>query len=156
LSYVSKYQSLAKELKINIVTGTILTATSSGSTDDDSAAVQDAGKHTPPDLHNISNFITHTGEIAGSYTKKNLWHPERPHLTSTGKDEEHTVIETPLGTVGILVCWDLAFPEAFRALIRKGAKIIIIPTYWKRTDCSPEGLAINPEAEDLYVSCHPF
>ena len=102
-------------------------------------------------LLNISTFISYTGEILGSYNKKNLWHPERPHLTSTGKEEEHTIIETPLGPVGILVCWDLAFPEAFRALVRQGAKIVIVPTFWKMTDCSPEGLARNPDSEKLFL-----
>lgn len=29
----------------------------------------------------------------------------------------------------MLICWDLAFPEAFRELIAQGAKIIIIPTF---------------------------
>ena len=53
--------------------------------------------------------------------------------------------------MGILVCWDLAFPEAFRALIRQGAKIVIVPTFWMATDCLPEGLRINPDAEALFI-----
>lgn len=126
---------------INIVPGTIVTTTPDPSSSDPSASV----------LLNVSTFISYTGEILGSYNKKNLWHPERPHLTSTGKDEEHTIIETPLGPVGILVCWDLAFPEAFRALIRQGAKIVIVPTFWMATDCSPEGLKYNPDAEALFL-----
>ena len=134
-----QYQSLAAELRINIVPGTSVTKSPdpTGSRD-----------HI---LLNRSTFISDTGEILGSYNKKNLWHPERPHLTSMGKEEEHTVIETPLGIVGLLVCWDLAFPEAFRALVMQGAKIIIIPTYWLSTDCSAEGLAVNADAESLFL-----
>lgn len=138
-SYLVKYQELAARLKINIVPGTIVT----------SQAGPDSSSNSI--LLNVSTFVSYTGEVLGSYNKKNLWHPERPHLTSTGKDEEHTVIETPLGPVGILVCWDLAFPEAFRALVRQGAKIIIVPTFWMTTDCSPEGLARNPDAEALFL-----
>jgi predicted amidohydrolase len=140
-SFLSKYQTLASKLKINIVPGTIVTASPNASASDPSASI----------LLNISTFISYTGEILGSYNKKNLWHPERSHLTSTGKDEEHTIIETPLGPVGILVCWDLAFPEAFRALVRQGAKIVIVPTFWMATDCSPEGLKYNPDAESLFL-----
>jgi predicted amidohydrolase len=56
--------------------------------------------------------------------------PERDHLTSSGRDV-HGVFDTPLGKVGMLICWDLAFPEAFREMIAQGAKIIIIPTFCK-------------------------
>lgn len=77
-------------------------------------------------------------------------HPERPYLTSSTK-APHDVIQTPIGPVGLLICWDLAFPEAFRELIAAGAKTIIIPTFWTLTDCSPYGLAQNPRAEALFL-----
>jgi predicted amidohydrolase len=51
----------------------------------------------------------------------------------------------------MLICWDLAFPEAFRELIANGAKIIIIPTFWTHKDCSEEGLKLNPAAEALFL-----
>ena len=77
-------------------------------------------------------------------------HPERPHLTSS-TTAPHTTISTPLGPVGLLICWDLAFPEAFRELIASGAKIIIIPTFWTHADCSAYGLSKNPMAEKLLL-----
>jgi predicted amidohydrolase len=49
--------------------------------------------------------------------------PERDHLTGSGRDV-HEVFDTPIGKVGMLICWDLAFPEAFRELIANGAKIM--------------------------------
>ncbi len=36
----------------------------------------------------------------------------------------------------MLICWDLAFPEAFRELIAKGAKIVIVPTFCTFTTLS--------------------
>ena len=51
----------------------------------------------------------------------------------------------------MLICWDLAFPEAFRELIADGAKTIIIPTFWTLTDSSPYGLSVNPRAEALFL-----
>lgn len=66
--------------------------------------------------------------MLASYRKKNIWHPERPHLTSSGP-ERHTAVDTPIGRVGMLICWDLAFPEAFRELIADGAEIIVLPSY---------------------------
>lgn len=80
-------------------------------------------------LQNTAYFIGNDGAILGEYTKKNLWGPtERAHLTSSGRDA-HPVFDTPMGKVGMLICWDLAFPEAFRELVRQGAKIIVLPTF---------------------------
>lgn len=63
----------------------------------------------------------------------------------------HEVFDTPIGKVGLLICWDLAFPEAFRELIASDAKIIIIPTFWTLNDCNAAGLAVNPSAEALFL-----
>lgn len=98
-----------------------------------------------------------TGQICGRYQKKNLWHSERPHLTSS-KSEPHVAFDTPLkksdGTpvrAGMLICWDLAFPEAFRALIADGADIIIIPSHWYLTDLKANGLSLNSQSERIFV-----
>lgn len=136
-TYLQKYQDLAKECNINIVPGTLIELHDAGTKDER--------------LLNVAYFISNTGEILGKYVKKNLWgNIERDHLTSSTKDP-HPVIDTPLGKVGLLICWDLAFPEAFRELIAQGAKMIIIPTFWTLFDCSKEGLAINPTSEGLFL-----
>lgn len=130
--YLKKYQELAKELNICIVPGTI---------------VEPQGDA----LHNIAYFISSNGEILGRYQKKNLWHPERRHLVSSA-DQPHEAFDTPLGRVGLLICWDLAFPEAFRELISDGAQIICIPTFWSTKDVSEEGYALNPDGETLFLN----
>lgn len=135
--YLQKYQDLAKECNINIVPGTIIELHDQG-TDNES-------------LLNVAYFIDNTGAIVGRYQKKNLWGSiERDHLSSSTHDP-HEVFDTPLGKVGLLICWDLAFPEAFRELIDNGAKLIIIPTFWTLSDCSKNGLAINPSSEALFL-----
>jgi predicted amidohydrolase len=111
--YLAKYQALARELKICLVPGTIIE------------------KEQGPNgelFWNTAYFVSNDGSILGSYRKKNIWHPERPTLTSSGLDR-HVAIDTPIGRVGMLICWDLAFPEAFRELIADGADIVIIPTF---------------------------
>ncbi|KAI1326740.1 carbon-nitrogen hydrolase [Xylariaceae sp. FL0255] len=130
--YLKKYQGLAKELSVNIVPGTFL------------EAVDDT-------IQNIAYFISSDGEIAGRYQKKNLWHPERHHLISSAH-EPHVAFDTPLGRVGLLICWDLAFPEAFRELIADGAKIICVPTFWSMRDVTDEGFALNPDGEALFLN----
>ncbi|KAF9891473.1 hypothetical protein FE257_003939 [Aspergillus nanangensis] len=151
--YVSAYQSLAKELHICIVPGTIIEQ------DDPSSSSFSPNQNQPtdkskegPSLHNSTYFISSTGEILGNYRKKNIWHPERPYLISSAHDI-HPVFDTPLGfKVGLLICWDLAFPEAFRELIAAGAEVIIMPTFWTRHDASPQALAHNPNSEALFLS----
>ncbi|KAJ5181302.1 Carbon-nitrogen hydrolase [Penicillium cf. griseofulvum] len=133
--YLANYQKLAKELQICIVPGTMIE------------------KLTEPDqstlFYNTAYFISNDGTILGSYRKQNLWHPERPYLTSG--PECHVAIDTPIGRVGMLVCWDLAFPEPFRELILDGAQIVIVPTYWTPHDASLEARAYNRDCESLFV-----
>lgn len=56
-----------------------------------------------------------------------------------------------MGKVGLLICWDLAFPEAFRELIAQGAKTIIIPTYWSLLDSGKIGSGYNPSSEITFL-----
>jgi predicted amidohydrolase len=136
-TYLNKYLALAKECNICIVPGTILESHRGTSKASDR-------------LLNVAYFINADGTIGGKYVKKNLWGPEREHLTGSGRDV-HQVFDTALGKVGLLICWDLAFPEAFRELICQGAKMIIVPTFWTLKDCNEKGLALNPSAEALFL-----
>uniref|UniRef100_A0A8H7K989 CN hydrolase domain-containing protein n=1 Tax=Bionectria ochroleuca TaxID=29856 RepID=A0A8H7K989_BIOOC len=151
LDYQQRYQALAAELHVNICTGTIVSKSFASESQDTTA----------PAVLNKSHFIDHNGKLLGTYTKTNIWIPERRYLTSSvefaklsGVDSSHNphqAIDTPLGRVGILVCWDLAFPEAFRQLVLDGAKIIIVPSYWTSGDMTPDGLEYNPDCERLFV-----
>lgn len=136
-TYVDRYCALAKECSINIVPGTILELHNKDQEDEA--------------LLNVAYFIDTHGEVLGRYVKKNLWGDiERLHLTSSSTDP-HRAIDTPLGKVGILICWDLAFSEAWRELICQGVKIFIIPTFWTLLDCSEAGRAVNPTSEVLFL-----
>lgn len=113
-SYLESYQTLAKSLNICIVPGTIVENHPDPTTNKDR-------------FYNIAYFISNTGQILGLYKKRNLWLPEREFL-SPGRDV-NTVFDTPLGKVGLLVCWDLAFPEAWRELVAQGVRVVVVPTF---------------------------
>ncbi|KAM0257745.1 hypothetical protein ACHAQJ_004196 [Trichoderma viride] len=148
--YLDRYCTLARELGICLVPGTLVERhpVTSQSALHNSRTLN--GADGDYHLFNTSYFISHEGKILGSYKKKNLWHTERSHQ-SRGP-EKHTAISTPLGKIGILICWDLAFPEAFRQLVRDGADIIIVPTCWTLDESSPYGLKLNPNYESLVLN----
>jgi predicted amidohydrolase len=72
-------------------------------------------------------------------------------VKSSANDSRHVAFDTPLGKVGLLICWDLAFPEAFRELIMQGAKMIIVPAFWKYTDAGDVGIKRNPRSEGDFL-----
>lgn len=150
-SYLESYCFLAAELQINIVPGTIVEAHRSSSCPISCPSCS-ATESTSPRLLNVAYFISATGTILGSYQKVNLWHGERAHLSSgLPANSSHHVISTPLGPVGLLACWDLAVPEASRALVAQGVKIIIIPASWPGLGSAPAGLKRNPGFEKLML-----
>ncbi|KAF7555383.1 hypothetical protein G7Z17_g2214 [Cylindrodendrum hubeiense] len=131
------FQALAKELSVNIIPGSLC------------EDVLDAdGQH----LHysNTTYYIDRTGTTKLSYRKVNLWGDERKAFT---KGNTHEIIDTDeFGKLGLLICWDLAFPEAFRALAKLGARVVVIPILWKLADCGPKGLAVNPDSERIFIN----
>ncbi|KFY53117.1 hypothetical protein V496_07884 [Pseudogymnoascus sp. VKM F-4515 (FW-2607)] len=146
-TYLESYCTLAAELQINIVPGSIVEAHPSPSCSASCSSCP-ATDSTRSQFVNIAYFISATGKILGSYQKANLWSGERAHLSSVRPtNSHHQVISTPLGTVGLLLCWDLAIPEAFRSLVAQGAKIIILPALWTGLGSAPAGLKRNPGFE---------
>ncbi|MGA2192998.1 MAG: nitrilase-related carbon-nitrogen hydrolase [Nitrospirota bacterium] len=80
--------------------------------------------------YNTAFVIDADGSIAGKYRKVHipdipLW---REKYFFTPGDTGFPVIGTLYGKIGVQLCWDVFFPEGFRALALKGAEIIITPT----------------------------
>ena len=74
--------------------------------------------------------------------KKNLWHPERDYLTAG--DEPRLVFDSGLGfKCGLLMCWDLAWPEAARSLMGDGMEVLICPTCWVHDDVGEDGKKVR-------------
>jgi N-carbamoylputrescine amidase len=74
-------------------------------------------------LHN-SAVILGAGSV-GRYRKTHLWDREK-HLYEPGR--ELPVLDTSLGRIGLLICYDAWFPEAARTLAMKGAQMICVPS----------------------------
>ena len=81
-------------------------------------------------FYNTAFVIDADGSVAGRYRKVHvpdipLW---REKYYFTPGDLGFPVIDTKHGRIGVQLCWDVFFPEGFRALTLKGAQIIITPT----------------------------
>lgn len=64
----------------------------------------------------------------GRYRKAHLWNREK--LWFTPGDLGFPVFETPIGRIGLLICWDIWFPEVPRLLAQQGADIICSINNW--------------------------
>jgi len=68
------------------------------------------------------------GGFIGKYRKAHLWNKEK--LWFTPGDLGFPVFETPIGRIGLLICWDIWFPEVPRLLSQQGADIICSLNNW--------------------------
>ena len=87
-------------------------------------------RRAPGLYHNTAVVIERDGTIAGKYRKMHI--PDDPAYYEkfyfTPGDLGFHPIETSLGKLGVLVCWDQWYPEAARLMALQGAELLIYPT----------------------------
>lgn len=76
-------------------------------------------------LNNVAALYNPQGSIQAIYKKVQL--PDSEAESGAVPGNELPVFTTDFGTIGILICWDYAFPEVARAMALKGAEIIFCP-----------------------------
>lgn len=117
------YAELAKELSVVIVTSLF-------------------ERRAPGLYHNTAVVFEKDGSIAGKYRKMHI--PDDPAYYEkfyfTPGDLGFEPIETSVGKLGVLVCWDQWYPEAARLMALKGAELLIYPTAigWESSDTIDE------------------
>lgn len=101
-------------------------------------------KRAPGLYHNTAVVIEKDGSIAGKYRKMHI--PDDPAYYEkfyfTPGDLGFEPIQTSVGKLGVLVCWDQWYPEAARLMAMKGAELLIYPTAigWESSDTEEEKL----------------
>ena len=99
-------------------------------------------KRAPGLYHNTAVVFDRDGSIAGKYRKMHI--PDDPAYYEkfyfTPGDIGFAPIQTSLGKLGVLVCWDQWYPEAARLMALKGAELLIYPTAigWESSDTQEE------------------
>ncbi len=117
------YAHLAKELRVVIVTSLF-------------------ERRAPGLYHNTAVVFEADGTIAGKYRKMHI--PDDPAYYEkfyfTPGDIGFEPIQTSVGKLGVLVCWDQWYPEAARLMALRGAEILIYPTAigWESSDTPEE------------------
>lgn len=118
-----RFGALAKELGIVLVTSLF-------------------EKRAPGLYHNTAVVFEKDGSMAGKYRKMHI--PDDPAYYEkfyfTPGDLGFEPIQTSVGKLGVLVCWDQWYPEAARLMAMRGADMLIYPTAigWESTDAAEE------------------
>jgi len=92
--------------------------------------------------HNTAVVFDKDGSVAGKYRKMHI--PDDPGFYEkfyfTPGDIGFEPIQTSIGKLGVLICWDQWYPEAARLMALKGAEILIYPTAigWFENDSEDE------------------
>lgn len=99
-------------------------------------------RRAPGLYHNTAVVFEKDGSVAGMYRKMHI--PDDPAYYEkfyfTPGDIGFQPINTSVGRLGVLVCWDQWYPEAARMMALAGAEILIYPTAigWESTDTDDE------------------
>lgn len=99
-------------------------------------------RRAPGLYHNTAVVFDTDGSIAGKYRKMHI--PDDPGFYEkfyfTPGDLGFEPIDTSIGRLGVLVCWDQWYPEAARLMAMRGAEMLIYPTAigWNPDDSADE------------------
>ncbi|UGY92649.1 carbon-nitrogen family hydrolase [Streptomyces gobiensis] len=81
-------------------------------------------------LYNTSLVFSPDGELARTYRKIHRFGFDRGEVTLMSAGDEPVTVSLPALTVGLATCYDLRFPELFRALTDAGSQLLVIPAGW--------------------------
>ncbi|HEX6590838.1 MAG TPA: carbon-nitrogen hydrolase family protein [Moraxellaceae bacterium] len=120
---LARLGELARELDLWIVAGTLPVETRP-----DGSAIEDGRVRT------VCHVIDSDGEVVARYDKIHLFDVDVADAQGSYREsatfepgDEVVCVNTPVGRVGLTVCYDLRFPELFRRLVDAGAEIITVP-----------------------------
>lgn len=105
---LTRMRALAKELEVHILAPILFS--------------------TPDGVENAAFLLDDQGELLGHYAKT---HPVGDERTYLRRGSRYPVFETKLGRLGVVICYDVCFPETTRLLALSGAEVVLVPAAWR-------------------------
>lgn len=90
------------------------------------SVIEREGKH----CFNSSLLFNRAGELVAKYRKIHLFGYESQEAALLEPGRQIVVVDTPWGRAGLAICYDLRFPELFRAMVDQGADIFLVTSAW--------------------------
>lgn len=131
----AKMVELASELGLMVVAGGL---------------VEEAGS-----LFNRAQVIDR-GEVLGEYRKIHLFSPNAEHRTHQ-PGAEPLILDTELGRLGVVICYDIRFPELIRYYFYKGVELLAVPAQWPEARASHWRVLLKARAienETFVLGCN--
>ena len=82
-------------------------------------------------VYNSTVMIDRDGNLMGTYDKQHLWALERFYFRS---GSETKTFDTDFGRIGLMICYDMGYPEVARMLALQGAELVVCPSAWCQED----------------------
>ena len=145
-----RLSALAAETGIHLLIGSV-----------NEQRVDAAGQPDPVRCHNTSMLFGPDGTLVEYYRKIHLFDVDVAGGLSVRESDticpgtEVKVAETPLGRIGMSICYDLRFPELYRAQVDAGADIICVPSAFTLTTGKDHWHAFESVPSKLNVGCSP-
>ncbi len=99
-------------------------------------------------IHSSLVLCGPNGQLIDTYAKSHAFRSERRHF---GLGNHLPVYKTEFGTLGVLICYELCFPEVARILSLKGAELLLVPSAWGRLDEMQWSIHLRARALDNLV-----
>ncbi|WP_406944872.1 carbon-nitrogen hydrolase family protein [Halobacillus sp. SY10] len=85
-------------------------------------------KDTSDHLYNSTMLLDPNGQCIAHYRKIHLTPFEKEFFKG---GDAPVVVDTPIGRIALLICWDLAFPEYSAYLSKEGVELVLAPSAWE-------------------------
>jgi predicted amidohydrolase len=138
--WVRRMSGLARALQITLLLGSLPEKADGGLGDAEHPPAQRASEGFTPErakdarVYNTSVLLGPDGATVAVYRKIHLFDIDLPgmeHLKESRAvrpGEEAVVGKAPFAAVGMTICYDVRFPELYRALVRAGARVLAVPS----------------------------